>query len=190
MEALSTNYREDKRITKFVAILEWSVCTGSSHKIKREFSLVKYQNLDLATHLRSYVPLSFTAEFLTFSRHLYGLWLRACLHRGGGPQIGEVTGGGSPHLSCKRDQSTVKWDIIWTGGLPHPSGLPHLPGPPPPCKQALRVKTGQQQLSREEWRNLVEPQCATLHEEDEWLRLVSNVMLMPCQTQSTELCST
>ena len=29
---------------------------------------------------------------------------RACLHEGGGPQIGEVTCGGSPHLSCNRDQ--------------------------------------------------------------------------------------
>ena len=24
----------------------------------------------------------------------------------------------------------LKWDIIWTGGLPHLSGLPHLPGVP------------------------------------------------------------
>ena len=30
--------------------------------------------------------------------------LRACLHGGGGPQLGEVTCGRSPHLSCKRDQ--------------------------------------------------------------------------------------
>ena len=59
------------------------------------------------------------------------------LRGGGGPQIGEVTCGGSPHLSCKRDQ-IKKWQIIWTGRLPHLSGLPHLPGgPPPPCKQAL-----------------------------------------------------
>ena len=28
----------------------------------------------------------------------------------------------------------VKWEIIWTGGLPHLSGLPFLP----PCKQALK----------------------------------------------------
>ena len=34
--------------------------------------------------------------------------LRACLHGGGGPQIGEVTFGGSPHLSCKRDQITMR----------------------------------------------------------------------------------
>ena len=28
---------------------------------------------------------------------------------------------------------------MWTGGLPHLSGLSHLPGAPsPPCKQALR----------------------------------------------------
>ena len=31
----------------------------------------------------------------------------ACLHRGGGPQIGEVTCGGSPHLSCKRIQIKI-----------------------------------------------------------------------------------
>ena len=30
--------------------------------------------------------------------------LRARLHEGGGPQVGEVTYGGSPHLSCKRDE--------------------------------------------------------------------------------------
>ena len=54
--------------------------------------------------------------------------LRACLHGGGGLQVGEVTCGGSPRLSCKRDQ--IKCEIIWTGGLPHLSGLPHLPGVP------------------------------------------------------------
>ena len=32
------------------------------------------------------------------------LHLRACLHGGGGPQIGEVTCGWSPHLSWKRGQ--------------------------------------------------------------------------------------
>ena len=51
-----------------------------------------------------------------------------CLHGGGGPQLGEVTCGGPPHLSRKRDQT--KCEIIWTGGLPHLSGLPHLPGVP------------------------------------------------------------
>ena len=30
------------------------------------------------------------------------------------------------------------WEIKWTVGLTHLSGLPHLPGvPPSPCKQAL-----------------------------------------------------
>ena len=37
-----------------------------------------------------------------------GWKLRACLHRGGGPQIGEVTCGGSPHLSCKLDQIKMR----------------------------------------------------------------------------------
>ena len=34
--------------------------------------------------------------------------LRACLHEGGGPQIGEVTCGRSPRLSCKRDQIKMR----------------------------------------------------------------------------------
>ena len=34
--------------------------------------------------------------------------LRACLNEGEGPQVGEVTRlGGSPHLSCKRDQNKI-----------------------------------------------------------------------------------
>ena len=36
------------------------------------------------------------------------LLLRACLHGGGGPQVGEVKFGGSPHLSCKRDQTKMR----------------------------------------------------------------------------------
>ena len=34
--------------------------------------------------------------------------LRVCLHRGGGPQIGEVTCGRSQLLSCKRDQIKMR----------------------------------------------------------------------------------
>ena len=63
--------------------------------------------------------------------------LRASLLGGGGrPQVREVTRGGSPHLSCKPDQikMTDYKDRRVAPGLPHLSGLPHLPwGPPPPC---------------------------------------------------------
>ena len=38
--------------------------------------------------------------------HTYGF--RACLYKGGGPQVGEVTCGGLPHLTCKRDQIKMK----------------------------------------------------------------------------------
>ena len=40
----------------------------------------------------------------------------ACLHGGGGPQIGEVTYGGSPYLSCTRDQ--IKGLFTWRWGTP------------------------------------------------------------------------
>ena len=33
--------------------------------------------------------------------------LRACLHEGGGPQVGEVTCGGLPLLTCKRDHTKM-----------------------------------------------------------------------------------
>ena len=55
--------------------------------------------------------------------------LRACLHGVGVPQVGEVTCGRSPHLSCKRDQIKMR-DYMDRRRLPHLSGLPHLTGVP------------------------------------------------------------
>ena len=53
------------------------------------------------------------------------VYLRACLQEGRGPQVGEVTCGKSPHLTCKRDH--IKMRDYMDGGLSHLSGLPHLP---------------------------------------------------------------
>ena len=55
---------------------------------------------------------------------------RACLHECEGPQVGEVTCGGLPHLSRKRDH--LKIERLYLSGLPHPPGIP------PPCKQAQK----------------------------------------------------
>ena len=38
----------------------------------------------------------------------YKQGLRACLHEGRGPQVGEVTCGGLPHLTCKRDHIKMR----------------------------------------------------------------------------------
>ena len=65
-------------------------------------------------------------SFTDYEQSLY--FLRACLHGGGGPQIGEVTCGGSPHLSCKRDQ--IKMRDYVDRRVTHQSGLPHLPEVP------------------------------------------------------------
>ena len=54
--------------------------------------------------------------------------IKACLHGGGGPQIGEVICGWSPHLSCKRDK--IKMRDYVDRRVTHQSELPHLPGVP------------------------------------------------------------
>ena len=64
--------------------------------------------------------------------------LRACLHGAGGLQIGEVTFGGSPHLSCKCDR--IKMTDYMDRRVTQPKGVTSLTwGPPPPCEQALNV---------------------------------------------------
>ena len=61
--------------------------------------------------------------------------LRACLHSGRGPQIGEVTCGRSPHLSCKRDQIKMRDYMDRQVTPPKRVTSPTL-GPPPPYQQA------------------------------------------------------
>ena len=63
---------------------------------------------------------------------------RACLHGGGGPQIGEVACGGSPHLSCKRDQIKMR-DYMDRRATTPKRVTPPTWGPPPPCKKALNA---------------------------------------------------
>ena len=65
-----------------------------------------------------------------------GTAFRACLHGGGEPQIGEVTCGGSPHLSCKHDQIKMR-DYIDRRVTPPKWVTSPIWGPPPPCKQTL-----------------------------------------------------
>ena len=55
----------------------------------------------------------------------------------GGPRVGEVKYGGSPHLSCKRDQIKMRDYMDRRVTPPKRVTSPTL-GPPPPCKQALR----------------------------------------------------
>ena len=62
--------------------------------------------------------------------------LKAYLHRGGGPQIGEVTRGGSPQVSCYRDQMKMR-DYMDRRVSPPKRGSSPSWGPPPSCKHAL-----------------------------------------------------
>ena len=71
-------------------------------------------------------------------RHLAKKILRACLHGGGGPQIGEVTCDGLPHLSCKWDQIKMR-DYMYRRDTPPKWVTSPTWGPSPPCKQALTL---------------------------------------------------
>ena len=59
---------------------------------------------------------------------------RVCLHEGGGPQVGEVTCGGLPHLSCKCDQINMRDYTERRVTTPKRVTSP-IWGTPPPCKQ-------------------------------------------------------
>ena len=65
--------------------------------------------------------------------------IRACLHEGGGPQVGEVTCGRLPHLSCKRDHIKMR-DYMDRRVTPPKRVTSPIWGTPPPCKQALRER--------------------------------------------------
>ena len=66
--------------------------------------------------------------------------LRAFLHGGGGPQIGEATCGWSPHLSCKRDQ--IKKRDFMDRRVTRPKRVtPPTWAPPRSCEQALNRTT-------------------------------------------------
>ena len=60
------------------------------------------------------------------------LTFRACLHEGGGPQVGVVTCGGLSHRTCKhdpikmRDYMDRRITVPQLTRLPHPSGVPYL----------------------------------------------------------------
>ena len=64
--------------------------------------------------------------------------LRVCLHEARGSQVGEVTRGGSPHLSCKRDQ-IKKRDYMDRRVTQSKRVTSPTRSPPPPCKQTLNV---------------------------------------------------
>ena len=80
------------------------------------FLMVRPLEIGLA-QLRKVTEVAPKSLFLCVNRRpfLYGfsagskvIRFRDCLPGGGRPQIGEVNYGGSPHLSCKRDQIKMR----------------------------------------------------------------------------------
>ena len=76
--------------------------------------------------------------------------LKACLHEGGGPQVGHVTCGGLPHLTCKRDHIIMRDCMDRRVTSPKRVTSPTW-GPPPPCKQALSFPEFDVNVFYQEW---------------------------------------
>ena len=74
---------------------------------------------------------------LQLQTKIQGMLLRARLHRGGGPQVSEVTCGGLPHLSCNHDQIKTR-DYVDRRVTPPKWVTSPTRDPPPPCKQTLK----------------------------------------------------
>ena len=72
-------------------------------------------------------------------------FLRACLHEGGGPRVGEVTCGKLSHLTCKRDNIKMR-DYMERRDTPPKRVTSPTWSPPPPCKQALSFPSWQWRL--------------------------------------------
>ena len=116
--------------TRFICQAEWAFCTQS-------FTWYKTTMLESKRHAGTSQTIKWCGLFVCPVL----VFLRACLHEGRRPQIGEVTCGGSPHLSCKRDQIKMR-DYMDRRVTPSKRVTSHTWGPPPPCKQALSLQHG------------------------------------------------
>ena len=98
-------------------------------------SVLASRNTKLPTFPSDLPPSSPSFLALLVFLSFYTASLRACLHGGGRPQMGEETCGGLPHLSCNRDQIKMRdYRNGWVT-LPKRVSSPTW-GPPPPCNQA------------------------------------------------------
>ena len=85
-------------------------------------------------------------EFEMDLKNFFVCALRAYLHKGGGPQAGEVTCVNLPHLTCKRDHIKIR-DYLDRRVTPPKRVTSPTWGPPPPCKQALSGEGGNKPTS-------------------------------------------
>ena len=79
--------------------------------------------------------------------------IRACLHEGGGLQVGEIPCGGLPHLTCKRDHIKMT-DYMDRSVTPPKRVTSPIWGTPPPRKQALNLFTVMTQTSHLAWQRI------------------------------------
>ena len=80
--------------------------------------------------------LHFNHQRVSAENHMATRTFRASLREVGGPQVGEVTCDGLPHLKCKRDHIKMR-DYIDRRVTPHKRVTSPTWGPPSACEQAL-----------------------------------------------------
>ena len=115
------------RITNHTATLIDHIYTTNVNRLASGIVTV-----DISDHLTVFC----IADTLLKKQNRQNTYFRACLHEDGGPQVGEVTWGGLPHLACKSDHIKMR-DYMDRRVTPPKQVTSPIWGTPPPCKQAL-----------------------------------------------------
>ena len=110
------------------------LCTGITLTSALQWPRLRYRTFIhylWPTIVKMKSPKTITGHFLDAPSFFFKARLRACLHGRAGPQVGEVTRDGSPHLSCsKRDRQVTSPKRVTSSSW----------GLPSPCKQALKIR--------------------------------------------------
>ena len=112
------------RITNHTVTLTDHIYTNNVNRLTSGIVAV-----DISDHL----PVFCMVDTPLKKQNRQNTYFRACLHEGGGPQVGEVTWGGLPHLTCKRDHIKMR-EYMDRRVTPPKRFTSPIWGTPPPCK--------------------------------------------------------
>ena len=135
-------WNDDRKYRRRACVLSMRTKSNLCHNVQfyrfRTFQSRQSKTLqNICVDANRSIRVRWQRKRILLKKHLCELGLRAYLHEGGGPQVGEVTCGGLPHLTCKRDHIKTR-DCMDRRVTPPKRVTSPIWGTPPPCKQVLR----------------------------------------------------